>query len=95
MSTIVSQSIITRRILGCRMFKLPASVLVTDSYHCRNFVEYKVNVAGYDIEVCILPNGMVDSSLKQFGRTICTSQTLAGTVSMMKNCVRWAKEASK
>lgn len=56
--------------------------------------QYRVEAWGYNINLYIYSDGHVKSELFIFGRTACTSSTLAGFCSLIKNCKRWA-EGSK
>lgn len=99
MSAIVSQSIITRRIIGCWMFK-QRNITITGSRHFPQFVQYDVDVAcpghsSYRTILTIDSDGTVSGELMHYGNTICTASTLAGFISLLKNCIRWSQEASK
>lgn len=97
MSTIVSQSIITRRIIGRRVFKLGDAVFVSRVNPNPNdiYVMYRVTCAGYKILLTIWDDGRVFAELRAFGRVACTASTLAGFISLLKNCKRWSQEATK
>lgn len=94
MSTIVSQSIITRRIIGCRMFKMRgASIVSRVNPNPKDiYVLYRVECAGYKILLTVWDSGKVFAELRMFGRVACTASTLAGFISLLKNCKRWAEE---
>lgn len=97
MSSIVSQSIITRRIIGSWMFK-QRGITITNSRHFPQFVQYDVDVAcpgyaSYRTILTIDSDGTVSGELTHYGNTICTASTLAGFISLLKNCKRWSEEA--
>lgn len=97
MSTIVSQSIITRRIIGRWMFKQHQTAIVSRVNPNPNdtYVLYRVNCYGYKILLTVWDSGKVFAELTAFGRVACTASTLAGFVSLLKNCKRWSQEATK
>ena len=97
MSSIVSQSIITRRIIGCWVFK-QRDITISDSRHFSQFVQYDVDVAcpgraSYRTILTIDSDGTVSAELMHYGNTICKASTLAGFISLLKNCKRWSEEA--
>ena len=92
MSTIVSQSIITRRIIGRRVFKLGDVAFVSRVNPNDIYVMYRVTCAGYKILLTIWDDGRVFAELLAFGRVACTASTMAGFISLLKNCKRWASE---
>lgn len=94
MSTIVSQSIITRRILGKRMFKLVDNVRRVNPNLSDTYVLYSLECKGFKLLTTVWNDGRVFTELRAFGRIACTSKTLAGTISLLKNCNRWASETS-
>lgn len=99
MSAIVSQSIITRRIIGSWMFK-QRNITISDSRHFPQFVQYDVDVAcpghaSYRTILTIDSDGTVAAELMCYGNTICKASTLAGFISLLKNCIRWSQEAAK
>ena len=93
MSTIVSQSVITRRIIGCWMFKQHPTAIVSrvDPNTNDTYVRYSVNCYGYKILLTVWCNGKVFAELTDFGRIACTASTLAGFVNLLKNCKRWSE----
>ena len=94
MSAIVSQSIITRLIIGCWMFKQHKTAIVSRVNPNPNdtYVLYRVNCYGYKILLTVWDSGKVFAELRAFGRIACTASTLAGFISLLKNCKRWASE---
>ena len=94
MSAIVSQSIITRLIIGCWMFKQHKTAIVSRVNPNPNdtYVLYRVNCYGYKILLTVWDSGKVFAELRAFGRIAVSASTLAGFISLLKNCKRWASE---
>lgn len=88
MSTIVSQSIITRRIIGKRMFKLDACITAEVETFGNMFRKYRVRCADYNVYLYIHENGRVHAELWTFDRLAVSASTLAGFISLLKNCKR-------
>ena len=95
MSAIVSQSIITRRIIGKRMHRLGATISAElETFNTNMFRKYRVRCADYNVYLYIYENGRVHAELLTYGGPIVIACTLAGFISLLKNCKRWA-EGSK
>ena len=91
MSAIVSQSIITRRIIGKRMFKLGATITAEVETFGNMFRKYRVRCFDYNVYLYIYENGRVHAELWTFGRLAVSASTLVGFISLLKNCKRWAE----
>lgn len=94
MSSIVSQSMITRRIIGKRIHHLGATILTEVETFGSMFRKYRVRCFDYNVYLYIYENGRVQAELWTYGRLAVSASTLAGFISLLKNCKRWA-EASK
>lgn len=93
MSSIVSQSIITRRILGQRMHRLGATISAElETFNTNMFRKYRVRCADYNVYLYIYENGRVHAELWTYGRLAVSASTLAGFISLLKNCKRWSEE---
>lgn len=93
MSSIVSQSIITRRILGQRMHRLGATISAELETFGNMFRKYRVRCADYNVYLYIYENGRVHAELWTYGRLAVSASTLAGFISLLKNCKRWSEGA--
>lgn len=93
MSSIVSQSIITRRILGQRMHRLGATISAELETFGTIFRKYRVRAWDYNVYLYIYNNGTVHAELWICGHLAVSASTLAGFISLLKNCKRWAEEA--
>lgn len=56
---------------------------------------YKLTAYGYTVDLFIHTNGKVFAELRAFGRVACTSSTIAGFCSLIKNCKRWSEGEAK
>lgn len=92
MSAIVSQSIITRRILGQRMHRLGATISAELETFGNMFRKYRVRCFNYNVYLYIYENGRVHAELWTYGRLAVSASTMAGFISLLKNCKRWASE---
>lgn len=54
--------------------------------------QYRLNAYGYTIDLYIHKDGGVFARLWIFGSIGATASTLAGFISLLKNCKRWASE---
>ena len=54
---------------------------------------YKLSAYGYNIDLFIHTDGRIYSRLWIYGAIGCTTSTLAGFCSLIKNCKRWSEEA--
>ena len=96
MSSIVSQSIITRRIIGKRMHSLGATISAElETFNSSMFRKYRVRCGDYNVYLYIYENGRVHAELWTYERTVVIACTLAGFISLLKNCKRWATEQDK
>lgn len=94
MSSIVSQSIITRRIIGKRMHRLGATITAELETFGGMFRMYRVRCWDYNVYLYIYENGTVHAELWTYGRLAVSASTMAGFISLLKNCKRWASETS-
>lgn len=92
MSRIVSQSIITRRILGQRMHRLGATISAELETFGGIFRKYRIRCFDYNVYLYIYENGRVHAELWTYGRLAVSASTLAGFISLLKNCKRWSEE---
>lgn len=95
MSNIVSQSIITRRIIGKRMHRLGATITAELEPFGSMFRKYRVRCWDYNVYLYIYENGAVHAELWTYGHLAVSASTLAGFISLLKNCKRWATEQDK
>lgn len=89
---ILSQSIITRRIIGKRINGLVTTVSRVNPNPRDIYVLYRVECHGYKLLLTVWDSGEVFAELWAYGRVACTASTLAGFISLLKNCKRWATE---
>lgn len=92
MCAIVSQSIITRRIIGRRMHNLDATITAEVETFGNMFRKYRVRCFDYNVYLYIYENGVVHAELWTLGYLAVSASTLAGFISLLKNCKRWASE---
>ena len=95
MSVIVSQSIITRRIIGKCMFKLGATITAEVETFGDMFRKYRVRCADYNVYLYIYESGRVHAELWTLGYLAVSASTLAGFISLLKNCKRWSTQEGK
>lgn len=95
MSAIVSQSIITRRIIGQRMHSLGATISAELETFGSAFRKYRVRAWDYNVYLYIYANGTVHAELWTYGRLAASASTLAGFITLLKNCKRWAEGDAK
>lgn len=88
MSNVISQSMITRRIIGKRINGLATITAELETFG-NNARKYRVRCNGYNVYLTVFNDGKVHGELHTMGRLVATASTLAGFISLLKNCQRF------
>lgn len=85
MSTVLNQSMITRRIIGKRIANLATITAELETFG-NNARKYRVRCNGLNVYLTVFDDGKVHAQLHTMGRLVATASTLVGFINLLKNC---------